>query len=138
MMMHHGALALVLLALLDVASPRQVLRLHYDPKDRETGRYQYVPVEVPGGTTRLYVSYAYDKLGGQNVVDLGLFEPGPLDFGQARCRGWTGGERSEVTITTGSATPGYWPGPLPAGRWHVQLGLSTVSATSTPPGATSR
>lgn len=127
-MMRAGALAFALVTLLDIARPRQVLRLHYDPKDRESGRYQYVPVDVPERTTRLYVSYTYDKLGGQNVVDLGLFEPGPLDFGQARCRGWTGGERSEVTVTAGSATPGYWPGPLPAGRWHVQLGLYKVAA----------
>ncbi len=127
MMPRAGALALAVLALADAAPSRQVLRLHYDPKDRETGRYQYLPVEVPEGTTRLYVAYAYDKLGGQNVVDLGLFEPGPLDFGQARGRGWTGGERSEVTVTTGSATPGYWPGPLPPGRWHVQLGLYRVA-----------
>jgi hypothetical protein len=125
-MMRSSALAIALLALPDVAPTRQVLRLHYDPKDRETGRYQYVPVEVLEGTTRLFVSYAYDRLGGQNVVDLGLFEPGSLEFGKARVRGWTGGERSEVTITTGTATPGYWPGPLPPGRWHVQLGLYKV------------
>ncbi len=120
-------LAFALLSLPDAALAKQVQRLHYDPKDRETGRYQYVPVDVPEGTTRLSLSYAYDRLGGQNVVDLGLFEPGPLEFGQARARGWTGGERSEVTVATGSATPGYWPGPLPAGRWHVQFGLYKVA-----------
>jgi hypothetical protein len=116
-----------LAALPDAAPSRQVLRLHYGPKDRETGRYQYVPVEVPEGSTRLYIAYAYDKLDGQNVVDLGLFEPGPLDFGQSKARGWTGGERSDVTVSTGRATPGYWPGPLPAGTWHVQLGLYKVA-----------
>jgi hypothetical protein len=121
------AFTLALVALPEIAHSRQVLRRHYDPKDRETGRYQYVPVDVPEGTTRLHVSYAYDKLDGQNVVDFGLFEPGPLELGQARARGWTGGERSEVTVTTASATPGYWPGPLPAGKWHVQLGLYKVA-----------
>src|SRR5262245_59784038 len=121
--------AALLLALLppSPAPAKEVLRLHYDPKDRETGRYQYVPVDVPEGATRLHVAYAYDKRDGQNVVDLGLFEPGPLEVGQARARGWTGGERSEFTITTASATPGYWPGPLPPGKWHVQLGLYKVA-----------
>ncbi len=123
-----GAIVLAWLAALPDAPPqRQVFRLHYAPKDRETGRYQYVPVEVPEGTTRLHVVYSYDKLDGQNVVDLGLFEPGPLELGQARARGWTGGERSDVTVAAGSATPGYWPGPLPAGTWHVQLGLYKVA-----------
>jgi hypothetical protein len=121
------ALLLALLALPEPASAKEVLRLHYDPRDRETGRYQYVPVDVPEGATRLHVSYTYDKREGQNVVDLGLFEPGPLELGQARARGWTGGERSEFTITTASATPGYWPGPLPPGNWHVQLGLYKVA-----------
>jgi len=122
-----GVLALALLALADTVPSRQVLRVHYDPKDRETGRYQHVPVEVPEGTKHLYVAYDYDRRGGQNVLDLGLFEPGPLDLGMARCRGWSGGERSEVTVATASATPGYWPGPLPAGRWHVGLGLYKVA-----------
>jgi PHP domain len=127
MLRRPAAFVLALLALPDVVHSRQVLRLHYDPRDRETGRYQYVPLDVPEGTSRLQVSYAYDRLDGQNVVDLGLFEPGPLELGLARARGWTGGERSEVTVATGSATPGYWPGPLPAGRWHVQLGLYKVA-----------
>ena len=110
----------------DVA-PGRVFHLHYTPQDRESGRYQYVPVEVPAGTTRLTISYAYDRANGENVVDLGLFEPGPLDLGRARARGWSGGERSTVTVATGSATPGYWPGTLPPGRWHVQLGLYKVA-----------
>jgi len=107
--------------------PGRVFHLHYTPQDRETGRYQYVPVDVPAGTTRLTISYAYDRANGENVVDLGLFEPGPLDLGRARSRGWSGGERSTVTVAAGSATPGYWPGPLPPGRWHVQLGLYKVA-----------
>ena len=58
------------------ASPaaRREVRLHYTAQDREVGRYQYVPVHVPAGTTRLTVGYAYDKAGGANVVDLGLYD----------------------------------------------------------------
>jgi hypothetical protein len=102
---------------------RREQRLHYDPHDREVGRYQYVSFTVPPGTTRLAIGYAYDTAGGANAVDLGLFEPGPLDLGSPALRGWSGGSRSEVTIGTSEATPGYWPGPLPAGEWHAMLGL---------------
>jgi PHP domain-containing protein len=102
-------------------------RLHYTPQDRETGRYQYVPVQVPAGATRLRIAYAYDAAGGANVVDLGLFEPGPLDLGTPAFRGWSGGARNEITVGTSAATPGYWPGPLPAGEWHVMLGLYKVA-----------
>src|SRR5437016_858327 len=72
------------------ALARREQRLHYTPQDRETSRYQYVPVPVPEGTTRLTIAYAYDKAGGANVVDLGLFEPGSLDLGTPAFRGWSG------------------------------------------------
>ena len=39
-------------------------------------------------------------------VDLGLFEPGPLDLGTPSFRGWSGSERREVTVTAAGATPG--------------------------------
>jgi hypothetical protein len=38
-------------------------------------------------------------------------------------RGWSGSERSEFFITETAATPGYLPGQLASGRWHVLLGL---------------
>ena len=117
----------VLLASTAFASEPQAVRVHYDPKDRETGRYQYVPFEVPPGTTRIDLEYAYDRAGGTNVVDLGLFEPGPLDLGTPAYRGWSGGERTRISVGIASATPGYWPGPLPPGRWNVMLGLYKVA-----------
>lgn len=106
---------------------RRVVKAHYTPQDRAAGRYQYVPIEVPPGTTRLTFALDYDRAGGGNVVDLGLFEPGSLDLGTPAFRGWSGGERKTVTITATEATPGYWPGPLPAGQWHVALGLYKVA-----------
>ncbi|MBA3297625.1 MAG: PHP domain-containing protein, partial [Acidobacteria bacterium] len=62
-----------------------------------------------------------------NAVDLGLFEPGPLDFGSRALRGWSGGARMEILLGAGTASPGYRPGPLPGGRWHVVLGLYKVA-----------
>jgi hypothetical protein len=109
------------------APSRRTVPVRYTPADRESGRYQYVPFDVPAGTTRVTFGYAYDRAEGANVVDLGLFEPGPLDLGTRAFRGWSGGERREVTITEAAATPGYWPGPIPAGRWHVALGLYKVA-----------
>jgi hypothetical protein len=109
------------------AAGRRTATVRYTPADRESGRYRYVPFDVPEGTTRVTFGYAYDRAEGTNVVDLGLYEPGPLDLGTKAFRGWSGGEREEVTITEASATPGYWPGPIPAGRWHVALGLYKVA-----------
>jgi hypothetical protein len=111
-----------------VAPPgRSVQRLRYTPGDRTSGRFQHVPLDVPPGTTRLTFSYRYDRAGGLNVVDLGLMEPGSREVGTAALRGWSGGSRSEVVVAVDEATPGYWPGPLPPGRWHVVLGLYKVA-----------
>jgi len=117
----------VLLASAPFASEPYSVRVHYNPADRETRRYQYVPFDVPPGTTRIDLEYAYDRAGGTNVVDLGLFEPGSLDLGTPAFRGWSGGERTRISVGASSATPGYWPGPLPTGRWNVMLGLYKVA-----------
>lgn len=105
----------------------RVIQVRYTPQDRAAGRYQYVPFDVPEGTSRLTFAYAYDRAGGTNVIDLGVLEPGPLDLGSRAFRGWSGGERTTVTIGTDAATPGYWPGAIPSGRWHVALGLYKVA-----------
>jgi predicted metal-dependent phosphoesterase TrpH len=109
------------------ASKTRIVK-HYTTADRASGRYQYVPFEVPPGATRLQIAYDYDRANGDNVVDLGLFEPGVLDLGTPAFRGYSGGARKTLDITRGSATPGYKPGLLPPGRWHVLLGLYKVSA----------
>ena len=111
-----------------VPGARREQHLHFTAQDREVGRYQYAPVTVPAGTTRLTIAYAYDKAGGANVVDLGLFEPGSLDLGTPAFRGWSGGAASEIFVGTSAASPGYWPGPLPEGEWHVLFGLYKVGA----------
>jgi hypothetical protein len=106
------------------AAPTTLVK-HYGTSSE---RYQYVPFNVPAGTTRLHVTYQYDKANGDNVVDLGVFEPGSLDLGTAAFRGYTGGARSEFTLTAATATQGYKPGPLPPGQWHLLLGLYKVGA----------
>lgn len=106
-------------------APLTVTR-HFTPADRVTGRYQYVPFDVPAGTGTLRINYQYDRANGGNVVDLGLFEPGPLDFGTRAFRGYSGGSKSAVMFSAAETTPGYRPGPLPAGQWHVLLGLYKV------------
>ncbi len=78
--------------------------------DRCRSPWQYLPVEVPPGSAGLRVELDYDQSGA--ILDLGCF--GPAGF-----RGWSGGARSSFVITPGEATPGYLPGELEPGRWHV-------------------
>lgn len=73
-----------------------------------------VPVEIAPGADSLEVRLRYDRR--QATVDLGCEGP-------AGWRGWSGGARDHFVIAAGTATPGYLPGPLEPGLWHVQLGL---------------
>jgi predicted metal-dependent phosphoesterase TrpH len=106
---------------------RSTIERHFSPADRLSGRYQYVPFDVPPGTGRLHVAYRFDRANGDNVIDLGLFEPGLLDLGTSAFRGYSGGARTEFTIDADAATPGYAAGPLPPGQWHVLLGLYKIA-----------
>lgn len=107
----------------------RVIKAHFTAKDQQVRRYVEVPFDVPAGTTRVDIELRYDKAAGANVVDLGLFEPGSLALGTKAFRGWTGGERSAIFVSSSDATPGYWPGPIQAGTWNVGLGLYKVGET---------
>ncbi|GII00068.1 CehA/McbA family metallohydrolase [Planobispora takensis] len=89
-------------------------------RDRLSEPVRQIPFELPAGTRAFTVRLAYDRSAG--VLDLGCM--GPSGF-----RGWSGGARSEYTITPTWATPGYLPGEPEPGLWHVMLGLYRV-----PPG----
>jgi hypothetical protein len=123
-------LSLILLVGLGAAPARaeeaKVIRQRLTPADAFMQRYLYVPFQVPEGTTRVDFEYAYDRADGANVIDLGLLEPGTLALGTTAFRGWTGGERASGFVAVDDATPGYWPGPIPAGEWRVQLGLYKI------------
>ncbi|MEV0278472.1 CehA/McbA family metallohydrolase [Streptomyces sp. NPDC050610] len=94
--------------------------------------FVYLPVEVPPGVRELAVSYTYDKPavppGTQgNACDIGIFDERGTALGGRGFRGWSGGARTEFAISAAEATPGYLPGPVRAGTWHVALGPYTVA-----------
>lgn len=96
--------------------------------------YVHLPFEVPARAERMDVALRYDArigsnplLKGGNTIDLGIFDSGGIDFLSAGFRGWSGSERDAFMITPDEATPGYLAGLLPAGRWHVLLGLYKIA-----------
>jgi len=109
-----------------------ILKGHFDAADRGVNEFPLLPFEVPPGVTRLHVRYQVnrqlggDKIGWQegNIVDIGLFDPRGAEFLTAQgFRGWSGTAHQEFTIAADEATPGYLPGPVQPGTWHVVLGL---------------
>ncbi|MDT3398469.1 CehA/McbA family metallohydrolase [Streptomyces sp. B1866] len=94
--------------------------------------FVYLPVEVPRGAREIAVSYTYDSPrvppGTQgNACDIGIFDERGTALGGRGFRGWSGGARTEFAISAEQATPGYVPGPVRPGTWHVVLGPYTVA-----------
>lgn len=96
--------------------------------------FHAVPFELPPGVRALEVTYqvggrgdAAAPSGAGNVVDIGLLDPRATAFpSREGFRGWSGSARDGFFVAESSATPGYLPGPLPAGTWQVLLGLYRI------------
>lgn len=103
--------------------------VHLAPPGPKDSRYAYVPFDVPAHAVRISVSYQYDRANGANTIDIGLFDARSTgsDKDPRGFRGWSGGRRSEFFISRDEATPGYMRGEMPAGRWHIILGLYRVA-----------
>ncbi|WP_079085154.1 CehA/McbA family metallohydrolase [Streptomyces dysideae] len=94
--------------------------------------FVYVPVEVPSGVRELRVSYTYEKPSVPagtpgNALDVGIFDERGTELGGTGFRGWSGGARTEFFLRADDATPGYLPGPVREGTWHIALGPYTVA-----------
>ncbi|WP_232840225.1 hypothetical protein, partial [Nocardia aurea] len=94
-----------------------VIRGRWSLEDRLERTLREVAFEVPPGTAAVTVRLAFDR--SQGVLDLGCGSPTGF-------RGWSGGARDAYTVTEGWATPGYLPGPLEEGTWHVWIRLHRV------------
>lgn len=86
----------------------------------------YEPFEVPEGVTGISVKYDYNRTG--NALDIGIFDPDGYGLGNTEgFRGWSGGARSEFTISRSGATPGYIPGDIEPGTWNIIFGPYQVA-----------
>ncbi len=83
------------------------------------GAYVEVPFTMPPGVARIWVRFSHTGNEERAVLDLGIADP-------VRFRGWSGGDKQEFTIATSDATPSYLPGPLPAGRWKLLIGVANL------------
>ncbi|HZZ31762.1 MAG TPA: CehA/McbA family metallohydrolase [Phenylobacterium sp.] len=119
---------MALLALCAAATPAaaQDLTLTGVMSHADHQSYREAPFQVPPGTTRLTVEFAYTGKDQKSVIDLGVRDP-------QRFRGWSGGNKQSFTISDADATPSYLAGPLPAGTWRLVLGVPNLR-----PGAEAR
>ena len=92
-------------------------------EDRFASPWHYLPVEVPPGSREIRVELDYDRTAA--TLDLGCL--GPAGF-----RGWSGGARRSFVISADVATPGYLPGELDPGTWHVIIGIYRLRPEGVP------
>jgi len=98
-------------------APYEILKGKVERKDYHS--YIEKPFTLPGGVKRLRIEFSYTGKEQRTTIDVGLMDP-------ARFRGWSGGSRNVFTMGTEDATPGYLPGPLPAGKWTLLLGIPNI------------
>ncbi len=101
----------------DQSQPTYVLHGTLEGRDNES--YRLVPFQVPPGTRRVTVEFAYTGRDNKTVIDLGLFD-------SERFRGWSGGDKSSFTVSEMDATSSYLAGPLPPGEWRLLLGVPNI------------
>ncbi len=96
------------------------------PEDALSEPYRLWPFSVPSGIKTIEIQYSYDK-DRENIIDLGLFDSRGAEFLQGRgFRGWSGSAKDRVIVSEKWATPGYLPGPIYPGTWHILLGLYQI------------
>lgn len=98
--------------------------------------YLLLPFDVPPETARVEVAYGWaprrpappDNLLNRTVLDLGLWDEHGYRAAEG-FRGWSGDRLPTVFVQADQASRGYRPGPIGAGRWHVELGVGAVGPT---------
>jgi hypothetical protein len=91
---------------------------------RDCKRYIPHTFAVPAGCGRIDIDFRYGPQrvqGIKNLLTLTLFDP--HGFRGARHRS---GTEHHVTLSATEATPGYFPGPLSAGTWTVEVDTHMV------------
>lgn len=84
----------------------------------EEGLYLKVPFSVPDQVESMEVSYQYDRSG--TIIDFGLLdENGGL-------LGWSGSDRSRITISDHRSSAGFASVPVKKGQWSILLGAYRV------------
>ena len=104
----------------------------FEPEEEKV--WKHIPFHVPAGVTQFHLSISYnDRIGssplvsGGNTLDVGLFDPQGIESGSPGLRGWSGSERTEITIDENWATPPYRAGAIQAGEWNLLLGAYKTS-----------
>lgn len=116
---------------------QQKLTLEFFIEQAQEGQYLLFPFQMPPEVERLELSYHYARRAQDptsvergtftgrpeiNIVDLGLIGPDGSQVGAS------GSDKTEISISAVSATPGYRPVPLVPGEWKILAGAYKIAS----------
>ena len=97
--------------------------------------WKHIPFAVPAGVQQFHISVQYNDridsnplITGGNTLDIGVFDPQGYASGSPGFRGWSGSNKTEITIADAWATPPYRGGTIQPGEWYLLLGSYKVGA----------
>lgn len=114
------------------SAPDMTLTGRFEPADELT--YRHLPFAVPDGVHQIHLRVGYNArigssplLRGGNTLDIGLFDERGSEASSPGFRGWSGSEKTEITIGHDWATPPYRAGAPGPGIWRLLLGAYKVA-----------
>jgi len=137
----------------EAIDPDRVISGEFSSERQES--FVFLPFQVPSDVTAVRVKYCFDQPDlpvsqfDRNTLDLGLYEPrrdSSKPWGTREFRGWGGSSHPDVTVSPegfsseaayeadpdnqvpGKTTRAFRPGPIPAGKWAVELGLAAITS----------
>jgi hypothetical protein len=118
---------------------KKVLELFID--HTKEGTYFTLPFTMPPDTESMTLRYLYERhhesesqtgIGSfvsrqeVNIIDLGLIAPDGTQVGAS------GSDKTEITVCATTATPGYKPYPMVAGKWSIIVGAYKIAPEGVP------
>ncbi|MFT4006663.1 MAG: CehA/McbA family metallohydrolase [Lacrimispora sp.] len=96
----------------------KVFTFQKEVSKEEEGLYLKVPFSVPDQVESMEVSYQYDRSG--NIIDFGLLDE------KGELLGWSGSDRSRITISDHRSSAGFASAAVKEGQWSILLGAYHV------------
>jgi hypothetical protein len=84
-------------------------------------RYKWLEREfdVPAATARIDIETSFTEAAQGTALEFGLYDP-------TRFRGASRFSKTSFFVSRTAATPSYYPGDLPAGKWRLLMGVPTI------------
>src|SRR5436190_12563191 len=109
---------LLLSIILQQTGPREIV---LEGTITAADRYKWLEreFEVPAGTARIDVQTSFTEAEQGTALEYGIYDP-------VRFRGASRFSKTSFFLSRRAATPSYYPGDLPPGKWRLLIGVPSI------------